>query len=345
MDRRTHIKTIAGMAGAVVLGSSSKTFAAPKPAKAASAQGKVMTVTGAVSPAELGLTLPHEYIFSNFGKEAARYPSYPEKKLMDTVIPYLKKLKKLGVKTIVDSTAAYTGRHPEFLRKISKETGVQLITNTGYFGASEGKYIPEHVADESSDEVADRWISEINKGIDETGVYPGYIITALEHKPLLKVDNKLIEAAAKAHKETGLPIQTTTGDNIYAANESISILSDNGINAEAWTWINANMVTNPDNMLPIAKMGAFISYDGLAPENAERFLNDIKLFKEEGLLHKILLSHSGISFKTNGSGKDFHFLVTDFKPRFLAYGFSEEDFKQITETNPANALTIKKRLL
>ena len=344
MNRRTHLKKMAGLAGAALLGSSNKSFSTEKSSTARLTTGKIVTVTGEISPEELGLTLPHEHVFSIFGKDPARYPNYPEEDLMGSVIPYLGKLKKLGVYTIVDATAAYFGRHPEFLKKISEETGIQIITNTGYYGAAKGRYIPKHVAEESSDEIAERWIAEIHKGIDETGIYPGFIKTALEHKPMNEVDKKLIEAAAKTHKETGLSIQTHLGDNVYAANEAIDILSDNGVSADAWIFIHAHKVPDAQKLLPMARMGAYISFDGINRDSAESILAKIKLFKAEGMLNRVLLSHDGNSFRRDGTRKDYHFLVSDFKSRFLAFGFPESDFKQITEKNPANVLVVKKRL-
>ena len=341
MDRRTHIKQIAGLTGAMVLGSSAKSYSdSGLPLK----EGSVMTVTGKISPSDLGTTLSHEHIFATFSDKPARYPSYPEKDLMNSVIPYFKKLKKLGINSVVDARSAYFGRHPEYLKRISEETGVQIITNTGYYGGGKGQYIPEHVANESAEETAERWIREIQQGIDETGIYPGVIETAIEHRPMLDVDKKLVRAAAMAHKQTGLPIQTQLGNNIYGANEVIELLSEEDVEADAWTFVHAHLVPDAAHLLPIARMDGYLSYDGLDENTAEKFLGDLKFFKAEGVFNRVLLSHSGSVFNENGEDPNYHFLLTGFKPRFLAYGFSEDDFRQLTETNPANALTVKKRL-
>ena len=278
MNRRTHLKQMAGLTGALFLGSPAKSFStsdSPAPS------GKVVTVTGEIAPSELGPTLPHEHIFAAFSEEPARYPSYPEKDLMDTVIPYLKKLKKLGIKSIVDARSAYFGRHPEYLKRISEETEIQIITNTGYYGGGKGQYIPDHVADETAEQVADRWMREINSGIDETGIYPGIIETAVEHRPMLDVDKKLIKAAAIAHKRTGLPIQTQIGNNIPGANEVIELLSEEDVGAEAWTFVHAHLVPDAAHLVPIARMDGYLSYDGLDENTAEKFLTDLKLFKAE----------------------------------------------------------------
>lgn len=342
MDRRTHIKQMAGLTGAMLLGSPAKPFST---ADSPVTDGKIITVTGEVSPSELGITLPHEHIFATFSDKPERYPTYPEKDLLDTVIPYFKKLKKLGIGTIVDARSAYFGRHPEYLKRISEETEIHIITNTGYYGGAKGQYIPKHVAEETAQQVAQRWMREISRGIDETGIYPGIIKTAIEHRPMLDVDKKLIKAAAIAHKNTGLPIQSQIGNNLTGANNMISLLSDENVSIDAWTFVHAHLVPNASDLVPIAKMDGYLSYDGLNEDRAEKFLGDFKLFKTEGVFNRILLSHSGSVFNKDDIEANYHFLVTDFKTRFLAYGFDEKDFKQITETNPANALTVKKRLL
>ena len=41
-------------------------------------------------------------------------------------------LKVFGVQTICECTGAYFGRRVDLLRRISRETGMQILTNTGY---------------------------------------------------------------------------------------------------------------------------------------------------------------------------------------------------------------------
>ena len=98
MNRRTHIKRMAGLAGALLVGSSAQSNSMTNKSFSPVNQGTVMTITGEIQPSQLGLTLPHERLFSSLGKEPARYPSYPEKELKNSVILYLKKLKRLGDK-------------------------------------------------------------------------------------------------------------------------------------------------------------------------------------------------------------------------------------------------------
>ena len=104
---------------------------------------KVNTVQGIVNSNELGLTLTHEHIMSNYGKEIGETSDYDSLKLFNQVIPYLKNLEALGVESIFDCTTAYFGRRVDLLKTISDSTGILIITNTGIYGAANDRYIPE----------------------------------------------------------------------------------------------------------------------------------------------------------------------------------------------------------
>jgi phosphotriesterase-related protein len=79
-------------------------------------QGKVMTVLRPVSPQTLGIFLPHEHIMSSFGATEEQAAAYDRKQAYDTVIPYLTKVKSLGLSTLADCTAAFSAVIPCSLR-------------------------------------------------------------------------------------------------------------------------------------------------------------------------------------------------------------------------------------
>lgn len=300
---------------------------------------KIMTVSGPIEPAELGFTLHHEHIMSTFGAEAARYPTYDRDALAAAVLPYLAKLKSLGVRAIVDCTAAYFGRHPELLRDFSAQSGLQLITNTGYYGAANGRYIPAHAYTESAEQIAGRWTREWAESIDETGVYPGFIKTAVGDGLLNDIARKLIQAAAITHRQTGLVIQTHTGDNAPAAREILSILKRQGVDPSAWIWVHAHSLTDMEPAVWAAEQGAWVSLDGLNASSAEHILEMLQAFKAAGLLQRALLSHDGDIY-CMGQTRPFHYLLTDFLPALRGGGFTEEDIHQLTITNPVRAYAV-----
>ena len=306
------------------------------------ANPKIMTVTGAVEPGELGLTLHHEHVMSTFGAELARYPFYDQEQLSAAVLPYLRYLRRLGVQSLVDCTAAYFGRHPELLRKFALESGLHILTNTGYYGAADDRYVPPHAWSETADQIAARWSREWTDSIDGTGIYPGFIKTAVDAGPLSEIDRKLITAAARTHRQTGLTIQTHTGDNVTAAQAILEILAQDGVHPSAWIWIHAHNLAEAGPALQAAGQGAWISFDGLSRDSAAHILDLIRSMQEHGFLDQVLLSHDGDSYM-NGESRPYHYLLTDFIPMLKENGFSEQDIRQMVVDNPSRAYSVQVR--
>lgn len=305
--------------------------------------GSVMSVNGAVEPADLGLTLVHEHVMSTFGAEPVRYPSYDTDRLLKQVLPYLAKLKELGCQTLVDCTAAYFGRHPELLRRISQESGLHILTNTGYYGAANDRYVPPQAYHETAEQIAGRWTREWSESIDGTGIFPGFIKTAVDGGPLSEIDRKLLIAAAITHRQTGLTIQTHTGDNIAAAHSILSILLAEGVSPQAWIWVHASHVTDVQPLLLAAGKGAWISLDGVSQERAQHILGLMRVLKEKGYLGQVLLSHDGDAYSGEGEFRPFDYLFTGLIPLLKANGFSDIDIHQLTVQNPRRAFTVKIR--
>jgi len=303
----------------------------------------IMTVTGPIAPGSMGLTWHHEHIMSTFGADAVRYAEYNREKLDAAVLPYLKHVKGMGVETIVDCTAAFFGRHPEYLRRFSQASGLNIITNTGYYGAAGDRYVPRHAYTESADQIAARWTREWTDSIDETGIHPGVIKTAIDAGPLSDLDRKLIVAAARTHRATGLTIQTHTGDNAPAATEVMSILAENGVEPSAWIWIHAHALSDLAPALCAAEQGAWISFDGLDANSGPRILTQVQIMAEQDLLERTLLSHDGDGYQHDGSFRPYHYLLTDFMPMMHDGGITQGQIEQMLVKNPAEAYTVQVR--
>lgn len=302
----------------------------------------IMTVTGPAAPDSLGIFLPHEHVMSTFGADFARYPFYPVAEVWSRVIPYLRHLKTLGLGALADCTAAYFGRHPELLRRISVESGLSILTNTGYYAAASDRYVPPHAFAETPAQIAARWTREWQDGIDETGIRPGFIKTAVDEGPLSEIDARLVRAAALTHLQTGLLIQTHTGDNAPAATQILAILREEGVAPCGWVWVHAHQVRSAEPLLKAAEQGAWISLDNLTAENASHTLGLLRAFKHAGRLGQVLLSHDGDLY-CRGDFRPFEFLFTNFLAQMRASGFSDEEIRLLTVSNPARAFTVQVR--
>jgi len=305
----------------------------------------IMTVRGPVETDDMNFTLTHEHLFSIFGLPAEERTDYDIKELEATVLPYLQEAKSVGCETIVDCTAAYFGRNAGILKVLSEKSNLHLVTNTGIYGAANGRYIPAYVHTETNERIASRWINEWKNGIDNTGVRPGFIKLGINSGPLSLIDKKLIQAGAITHMATGLTIAVHTTDNTEAAFEQLNILKDYGVSPSAWIWTHAHVVTKIESLIAAAKMGAWISFDGYRIEKNEQFMQGIRSMKKSGYLEQVLLSHDTNSYPKKGDVTPTSSLsiFTHFIPDLIKSGFKKSEIDQITIINPTNAFAVKIR--
>src|SRR5262245_62100174 len=125
MLRRRFVTTaMAAMAGAALWRNAT---AAPKLS--------VMTVRGRIDADLLGTTLMHEHVMVDFiGADKVSRDRYEPNQVFATALPHLKRAAELGCRTFVDCTPAWLGRDVSILRRLSVATGLNIITNTGYYG-------------------------------------------------------------------------------------------------------------------------------------------------------------------------------------------------------------------
>lgn len=303
----------------------------------------LFTVTGKIDAENLGFALPHEHVMSNFGADPEMASQYDEAALMEQVVPYLKKLKSFGVESIFDGTTAYFGRNVTLLESISVQTGVQIITNTGFYGAADDRYVPNFAYTATADKIAEIWISEFESGIDSTAVRPGFIKLAFDNGDPSEIDVKLFEAGVLTHLKTGLTLAVHTGNNPEAVARQLELLQKHGVSPSAWIWIHANKSESDGLLLKTALLGAWISLDGVNASNIGEYLERIAFFKKQKVLHRVLLSHDGNSFPRGASIREYHAITEVLIPRLRELGYSEAEIDQLTVENPKSAYTVRIR--
>lgn len=306
-------------------------------------EGMIMTVSGPVTPDKMGLTLTHEHVLVDFiGADSIRYERWDRAAVSETVLPYLVEARKLRTVTFIDATPAYIGRDPFLLSQLAEKSRLNIITNTGYYGAGRDRYIPAHAYKETATQLSERWIAEWKKGIDGSGVKPGFIKTGVMGGKLSELHRKLVRAAARTHLETGLVIASHTGP-AEPAFEQLGILCEEGVSPEAFIWVHAQSADSASHILA-AKAGAWISFDGLDDDNTEEYVRMISYMKDNGLLSHVLLSHDAGWYRPGqpegGEFRGFTALFRDLIPALRKEGFSESEISQLTVLNPAKAFTI-----
>ena len=167
------------------------------------------TINGVLGPIEtrdLGFTLMHEHILVANWAMRHCFPGYvDEEKLVRDAVRELGTLRQRGVRTMVDLTAINLGRDIRVIREVAEKTGMQLIAATGFY------WTEEPWMDAWDAEVlAEYMIREIREGIEGTDTRAGILKCATDRLGVTPFNKKLLQATARAHRLTGVPISTHT---------------------------------------------------------------------------------------------------------------------------------------
>jgi len=212
----------------------------------------------------------------------------------------------------------------------------------------EEKFLPEYTYKESAEQLAERWITEWEKGIGDTSIYPGIIKIGVDNGPLIPVSKKLVKAAALAHLKTGLSISGHTGDG-KAAMEELEILSEHGVAPNAFRWVHAQNEKNFDYHLKAAKTGAFVEFDYIRPDNIQEYVGNVRKLRDEGYLNRILISQDAgwyrVGEPNGGKFAPYSPILKTFVPALKDAGFTQKEIDQLLIHNPRESLIIRKRKL
>jgi phosphotriesterase-related protein len=317
--------------------------------RARAAEQYVNTVTGPIPPGKLGVTLMHEHVLVDFvGADKIEKGRYDPDEVFKVALLYLKVAYERGCRTFVDCTPAYLGRDPVLLRRLSEASGIRILTNTGYYGASGNRYLPRHAFEESADQLARRWIKEAVEGIDGTGIKPGIIKIGVDPGPLSDIHRKLARSAAIAHKATGLTIASHTGDGT-AALEQLATLNEEGVSPNAFIWVHAHLERATDKHIQAARLGAWVEFEGISETSFDRQIDYVKHMIERGFLGRTLISMDRgwyhVGEPGGGQFRGYDPLFTMFVPALVKAGAGEEQIHTLLVDNPKSALERYVRLL
>lgn len=325
-----------------VLGGSGWLRAAGNPVRS-----NVQTVLGPVPANRLGFTLPHEHVMCDFigAAETGRH-RWDVEAVVKRMLPVLVQLKERGVTGFIDCTPAYIGRDPRVLKRLALAAGLHIVTNTGYYGGAGDKFVPRHAYEESVEKLADRWIREWENGIEDTGVKPGFMKIGVdeiktEESPLSAIDGKLVQAAARASKATGLPVVCHTGGG-WAGLAAATLFIKEGGSPGRFTVAHADGHGLPIN-LRTAELGVWVSFDGISRRPLEQHLKLVTAMTEKHS-DRLLLSHDNgwywVGQENGGEVRDFNHLADIFLPALRKSGVGDNLIRVLTVDNPGRAFSV-----
>ena len=301
----------------------------------------VMTVRGEIPLKEMGTTYMHEHILADSDFGGGDYNLVIDD--VEVAIEEIRHLKNAGGNTVVEQSCMGLGRNAAGLRRISEETGVNIIASTGFY--RECSY-PDFVKKETAEQLAARMIGEFKTGIDGTGIKPGILAEIATEYRVGKVsplEEKVFTAVAYAQTETKLPVSTHCWAGELAF-EQIDILTRNGVLPEKI--IIGHLAVDgkvKDHVFAVADKGVYLGVDAIGYEyestlamkdrGKAAFVKELidrgflrRISMSQDLLRKLLLKHY------HGIGYDY--LLTRFVPMLLEAGVAKDEIETILVQNP-----------
>jgi len=342
---------------------------------------KVMTVVGTIRPEELGITQIHEHICVDLRCNSPQCPgnvqgSSQEQRVdasnidilhqdpyaisdnlvlddEDLAVQELSRFKGAGGNTVVEMSNTGIGRDAQFLRRVAKGTGLNIIMSCGYYVA---KCHPKSVETMTVEEIAEQMLAEVLEGADGTDIKAGIIGEIGTSEEILPQERRVLIASATVHKKTGLSIAVHLCPGAGHAFEVLDILENEGVDPSRIILLHLEDSLSQPSFLSdceaVAKRGAYFGFFAfghvysnprwsIPPTTDDDRIRVLLTLVEKGFISQILLS-CDVCFKMNlfkyGGGGYGHILI-NIIPRLRQLGFSDLEVNNLLIDNPRKLLS------
>lgn len=304
----------------------------------------VQTVLGHMPTSQLGATFSHEHLIS----APAGYESDPNFQFdyegqLVRAVDNMKKLKALGISSIVDPIPMDLGRKVEFMADVSAASGMNIICASGLY--LETGYLagfPFYYKMRSIEELTAMFTKEITEGIGPRKIRSGVLKCATSVNEIHHNEQKALTAAARASKATGVPITTHTQEGTMGP-EQLDIFEKEGVDPRCVTIGHCSDTANIPYLVKILKRGAFIGFDRVGIEawtDDETKVGVLSALIAMGYEKQIVLSHDNVGcyhgFKPRpiDAKRRYTYIHEEFLPRIRAASVSEKAIHTILVDNP-----------
>jgi phosphotriesterase-related protein len=219
----------------------------------------IETVTGPVDADDLGVTLIHEHVRFRDEGVAEQWPDrYPANEELQAAVDQVSAAAEHGVKTIVEPTAMFGGRDVEFMRRVSEQTGVRLVPCTGIYTYD---YLPHYFANRSEDQMAEHFVADIERGVQETDIKAAFLKCAADEPGVTPNIEKVHRAVARASVQTGAPIMAHSRPASDTGPRQMEIFTEEGVDPRKVQIAHTGDSDDLDYIERVLDTGAYIGLD------------------------------------------------------------------------------------
>jgi phosphotriesterase-related protein len=295
----------------------------------------VQTVTGAVDPAELGACLMHVHLLGGPDESAE-----PDLHLRDddAAAAELAELAGAGVRAVMEMSCFDFARSIARLAVLSRRTGVAIVAVAGF---RSGETAGAQVRDVSVEQVAERIVEDLSP----TGGRPasGAIKGGSGRGALSPLDEKVLRAAALAHRRTGAPVLTHTAHGELALDQ-VRLLEEGGVDPARMA-IGHTDRAGSELQLEVAATGANIVLDQIGKEKyltIDDYHRLLERLLEAGHEERVMLSSDfgRCSYlHAYGGQPGLSHIMREWLPALVARGIPEASLRRMLVDNPARFLS------
>lgn len=355
----------AGAAFLLAFGASA-VWAAPRPNVGVGGR-IVRTVTGDVSPSDLGVTLPHEHLLIQhvgWRRDSILDDGDLAQQELDLFARH--PFNTIRERTLVEMTShGLRGpSHAERLRMIAEKTGVRIVMATGF---PRKPWHPHQLTQKTPRQLEEWLVADIIDGAGPKRIKAGVIgeIGISGAGPAIDdIDPdefKVLKAAAAAQRRTGAALYLHF-DNDWRSptvNGALRLAVLQYLRTEEGIDLNRVIVCHGSPLeadLPlhrrIIEMGGYVGFDSWGidvgcpaiPESDYAAYGAAvrELIADEACLERVLLSQDVCVPRhlTAHGGCGYAHLVRDVIPRFLSYGISAQQIHRMMVGNPQRVLPL-----
>lgn len=301
----------------------------------------IRTVTGDISPENLGVTMAHEHLAMDLS--SIRHDKESTFDNIDLVLQEIMKMKELGVQAVIEVTCKGMGRNVETLRLLSQRCGIYIVAATGYYLET---YHTDFARKASPEQLADVFMKEILEGIDDTGICAGVIgEVASGEKEIAPSEKNVLIGAALAGKRIGCAV-TTHCQLGNLALEQAKLMISYGMNPQKIVLGHLDLANNRDYYKKVLNMGVNIGFDTIGKRTylEDRYRADNLMWLiEKGYENQIVLSQDVSRksyFSSAGSFSGYMAVMKDFVPLLKSRGILPETLNKLLVSNPARIFNI-----
>lgn len=305
----------------------------------------VRTVLGDIDPSSLGVTYAHEHLIIDSPTVAREWPEIHLHSSFDATRE-VGHMKAAGVTGLIDAMPTGSGRDASRLVAIARETDLNIVAVTGMHTLKYYEGV-DWVGDDP-EELAERFVGEIETGMDETSARAGLMKVAMWGETPTDHERSVFQAAGIVHAKTGVPVITHCEGGIGALTQ-IDLLETEGIAPDRVLLSHTDKIPDRTYHRAILDTGAMVEYDQSLRQHLIGSTETAQLVAEmvnDGYGDQILLGTDGARrslWRSLGGSPGLDWLKKDFPLLLAGVGMDEADIESIFVFNPARFLAFDPR--